>query len=139
MLGDILRSRTTTSRTRCGWSTRRAGTREEDEHGALRPDSWQLGRWTLNRASLRALVMSIPARGAATGTWRPARGSRRRTASSTGTQCRRGLASWDMFGDGRTALKGSVSRYDRLEGVTVSSRSTSATSRSDLPGPTTTT
>ena len=27
--------------------------------------------------------------------------------------------SWDVFGDGRTALKGGASRYDRLEGITL--------------------
>jgi len=64
--------------------------------------------------------MSMPAQSAPAGTWVPARSF----------DAQNGLIDWntisprigfsiDLFGDGRTALKGGVSRYDRLEGITL--------------------
>ncbi|MEZ5286915.1 MAG: hypothetical protein R2712_19335 [Vicinamibacterales bacterium] len=63
-------------------------------------------------------MMSIPAQSAGAGTWVPARDF----------PAQNGLVTWnsvsprfgisvDLFGDGRTALKGGLSRYDRLAGA----------------------
>jgi hypothetical protein len=84
-------------------------------------DSWRLGRWTLNPGlRYERFVMSIPAQGAGAGTWVPARDFAAQDGLvNWNTVSPRLGFSWDMFGDGRTALKGGVSRYDRLEGVTI--------------------
>ena len=85
-------------------------------------DSWRIGRVDAEPGPPLRALRHVDSRRRAR---RPARGcrratSRRRTASSTGTPSRRASASsWDVFGDGRTAVKGGVSRYDRLEGVTI--------------------
>jgi hypothetical protein len=84
-------------------------------------DSWRLGRLTLNPGvRYERFVMSIPAQSAPAGTWVPARDFPAQDGIvNWNTVSPRLGASWDVFGDGRTALKGGVSRYDRLEGVTL--------------------
>jgi len=84
-------------------------------------DSWRFNRVTINPGlRYERFVMSIPAQGAPAGTWVPARSFPEQN----------GLIDWntisprigfsvDLTGDGRTALKGGVSRYDRLEGITL--------------------
>src|SRR5712691_6282393 len=64
--------------------------------------------------------MSIPAQSAPAGTWTPARdfAAQNGIVNWNTVSPRLGL-SWDMFGDGRTAVKGGLSRYDRQEGVTI--------------------
>ncbi len=82
-------------------------------------DSWRLGRVTLNPGlRYERFVMSIPAQGAPAGTWVPARDfAAQNGIVNWNTVSPRLGFSWDMFGNGETALKGGVSRYDRLEGV----------------------
>lgn len=84
-------------------------------------DSWSFGRLTLN-PGLRydRFVMSIPEQGAAAGRWVPARqyAAQEQIIDWNTFSPRFGL-SWDVLGDGRTAVKGGVSRYDRLAGITL--------------------
>jgi hypothetical protein len=62
--------------------------------------------------------MSIPAQSAAAGTWVPAREfpEQKNIVNWNSLSPRFGFAV-DLFGNGSTALKGGVSRYDRLAGV----------------------
>ncbi|HEY7285651.1 MAG TPA: TonB-dependent receptor [Vicinamibacterales bacterium] len=84
-------------------------------------DSWRFDRVTINYGlRYEHFLMSIPAQSSPAGTWVPARSF----AAQDGivdwnTFSPRLGASWDLNGDGRTAVKGGVSRYDRLEGVTI--------------------
>ena len=82
-------------------------------------DSWRLGRFTLNPGlRYERFVMSIPAQGAPAGTWVPARDFAAQDGIvNWNTVSPRIGFSWDVFGNGETALKGGVSRYDRLEGA----------------------
>jgi hypothetical protein len=89
--------------------------------GIYAQDSWHVGRWTFNPGiRYERFVMSIPAQSAPAGTWVGARDF----------PAQDGIVNWNTFsprlgfaldltGDGRTALKGGVSRYDRLEGITI--------------------
>ena len=85
-------------------------------------DSWTMGRVTINPGlRYERFVMSIPAQSAGAGTWVPARELRRageHRQLEHRSSPRFGFA-WDLFGDGRTAIKGGLSRYDRLAGVTI--------------------
>ena len=99
-----------------------SGHKEEGVNAALfAQDSWRLGRVTLNPGvRYERFVMSIPAQGAPAGTWAPARDFAAQDGIvNWNTVSPRLGVSWDLFGDGRTALKGGLSRYDRLEGVTI--------------------
>ena len=89
--------------------------------GVYVQDSWRLGRWTLNPGvRFERFVMSIPAQSAPAGTWVPARDFAAQDGIvNWNTVSPRIGVSWDVFGDGRTAIKGGASRYDRLEGVTL--------------------
>jgi hypothetical protein len=99
-----------------------SGHREDGVNSALyAQDSWRLGRVTLNPGlRYERFAMSIPAQSAPAGTWI---GARDFTAQdgiiNWNTISPRFGASWDVTGDGLTALKGGVSRYDRLEGITI--------------------
>ena len=64
--------------------------------------------------------MSIPAQSAPAGTWVGARDfpAQEGIVNWNTVSPRLGFA-WDVFGDGRTAVKGGVSRYDRQEGITL--------------------
>ena len=84
-------------------------------------DSWTLGRVTLNPGvRFERFTMSIPAQSAGAGTWVPARdfAAQDNIVNWNTVSPRFGFA-WDLFGDGRTAVKGGLSRYDRLAGVTI--------------------
>jgi hypothetical protein len=99
-----------------------SGHKEEGVNSALFvQDSWRLGRWTLNPGvRYERFVMSIPAQGAGRRHVGPARDFAAQDGLvNWNTVSPRLGFSWDVFGDGRTALKGGVSRYDRLEGVTI--------------------
>jgi hypothetical protein len=64
--------------------------------------------------------MSIPAQSAPAGTWVGARDfAAQNNIVNWNTVSPRLGFSWDVFGNGETAIKGGVSRYDRLEGVTI--------------------
>jgi len=85
-------------------------------------DSWKVTRRLTINPGIRFdhMVMNIPAQGAPAGTWTPARNF----AAIDGVvnwntwSPRIGVA-WDVFGDSKTAVKGGISRYDRLEGTTL--------------------
>jgi hypothetical protein len=82
-------------------------------------DSWTLGRVTLNPGlRFERFQMSIPAQSAGAGRWVPARdfAAQNEIVDWKSLSPRLGFA-WDLTGDGRTAIKGGVSRYDRLAGV----------------------
>jgi hypothetical protein len=99
-----------------------SGHKEEGVNTALyAQDSWRLGRMTINPGiRYERFVMSIPAQSAPAGTWVPARDFAAQDGIvNWNTVSPRLGASWDVFGDGRTAIKGGVSRYDRLEGITI--------------------
>ncbi|MBW8867317.1 MAG: TonB-dependent receptor [Acidobacteria bacterium] len=99
-----------------------SGHKEEGINTALyAQDSWRLSRVTLNPGiRYERFVMSIPAQGAPAGTWVPARDFAAQDGIvNWNTISPRLGASWDVTGNGRTALKGGVSRYDRLEGITL--------------------
>jgi hypothetical protein len=99
-----------------------SGHREDGVNSALyAQDSWRLGRITLNPGlRYERFVMSIPAQSAPAGTWIGARDFAAQDGTiNWNTISPRFGASWDVTGDGLTALKGGVSRYDRLEGITI--------------------
>ena len=99
-----------------------SGHREDGVNSAIyAQDAWRLGRVTVNPGlRYERFVMSIPAQGAPAGTWVPARDFvAQDDIVNWNTLSPRLGVSWDVFGDGRTALKGGVSRYDRLEGITI--------------------
>jgi hypothetical protein len=84
-------------------------------------DSWRLGNLTLNPGlRFERFTMSIPEQSAGAGTWVPARdyAAQNNIVNWNTLSPRFGFA-WDLFGNGRTAVKGGVSRYDRLAGVTI--------------------
>ena len=89
--------------------------------GIYAQDSWRMGRWTFNPGvRYERFVMSIPAQGAPAGTWVLARdfAAQNGIVNWNTISPRLGFA-WDVFGDGETAVKGGISRYDRLEGITI--------------------
>jgi len=99
-----------------------SGHKESGVNGALyAQDSWRLGRLTLNPGvRYERFTMSIPAQSAPAGRWIGARDF----------PAQDGIVNWntvsprlgfalDLNGDGETAVKGGVSRYDRLEGITI--------------------
>jgi hypothetical protein len=82
-------------------------------------DSWSLGRLTINPGvRFERFQMSIPEQSAGAGRWVPARefAAQNNIVDWKSISPRFGFA-WDLTGDGRTAIKGGVSRYDRLAGV----------------------
>ena len=89
--------------------------------GVYVQDSWRLGRWTFNPGvRYERFVMSIPAQSAPAGTWIGVRDfPAHNDIVNWNTVSPRLGFSWDVFGDGATAVKGGVSRYDRLEGITI--------------------
>jgi hypothetical protein len=84
-------------------------------------DSWRIGNVTVNPGvRFEHMSMSIPAQSAPAGTWAPARDFPAQNGIvNWNTISPRFGVSWDVFGDGRTAFKGGVSRYDRQEGITI--------------------
>jgi hypothetical protein len=99
-----------------------SGHKEEGINSALYvQDSWRAGRFTINPGvRYERFVMSIPAQSAPAGTWVPARDfAAQEGLVNWNTVSPRIGVSWDASGDGRMAVKGGVSRYDRLEGITL--------------------
>jgi hypothetical protein len=99
-----------------------SGHKEEGINAGLYvQDSWRLGRLTFNPGvRVEHFGMSIPAQSAPAGTWIGARDfpAQNNVIDWNTISPRLGFA-WDVFGDGETAFKGGVSRYDRLEGITL--------------------
>src|SRR6266487_3349542 len=89
--------------------------------GLFIQDSWRFSRLTINPGlRYEHFGMSIPAQSAPAGTWIGARDfPAQNDIVNWNTISPRIGFSWDVFGDGETALKGGVSRYDRLEGITL--------------------
>jgi len=87
--------------------------------GVYVQDSWTLKRLTINPGvRFEHVVMNLPAQGAPGGTWvAPRQFAEVTDLVRWNTVSPRFGVSYDLFGDGRTALKGSISRYDRLEGT----------------------
>ena len=99
-----------------------SGHKEDGTNGALFAQySLRAGRVTVNPGiRYERYVMSIPAQSAPAGRWVPARDFAAQDGIvNWNTVSPRIGVSWDAFGDGRTAVKGGVSRYDRLEGITI--------------------
>jgi hypothetical protein len=99
-----------------------SGHKEEGSNtGIYIQDSWRLGRVTLNPGlRYERFAMSIPAQSAPAGRWVPARDfAAQNDLVNWNTVSPRLGFSWDVFGNGRTAFKGGLSRYDRLEGITI--------------------
>ena len=89
--------------------------------GIYLQDSWTIGRVTINPGlRYERFVMSIPSQGAGAGRWVPARDfpAQDNIVNWNTLSPRFGIA-WDVFGDGRTAVKGGLSRYDRLAGLNI--------------------
>jgi len=84
-------------------------------------DSWTFGRVTINPGlRYERFTMSIPQQSAGAGRWVPAREfAEQSNLVNWNTLSPRFGLSWDVFGDGRTALKGGLSKYDRLAGITI--------------------
>ncbi len=85
-------------------------------------DSWRVNpRLTLNLGiRFDYMSMSIPAQGAPGGYWQPARSfpAENGIVGWNTWSPRFGFA-WDVFGNGKTAIKGGVSKYDVLEGTSL--------------------
>jgi carboxypeptidase family protein len=99
-----------------------SGHKETGVNSALfAEDAIRIGRFTLNPGvRYERFVMSIPAQSAPAGTWVPARDFAAQDGIvNWNTVSPRLGVSWDASGDGRTAVKGGISRYDRLEGITI--------------------
>jgi hypothetical protein len=99
-----------------------SGHKEEGANSALYvQDSWRLGRFTVNPGvRYERFTMSIPPQSAPAGAWIGARDfAAQDNLINWNTVSPRIGVSWDASGDGRTAVKGGVSRYDRLEGITI--------------------
>jgi hypothetical protein len=89
--------------------------------GIYLQDSWTLKRLTINPGvRIEHVVMNIPAQGAPGGTWVGARqfGEIKDLVRWNTVSPRLGIT-YDLTGDSKTALKVSISRYDRLEGTTL--------------------
>jgi hypothetical protein len=89
--------------------------------GVYVQDSWTFGRVTINPGvRYERFTMSIPQQSANAGRWVPAREfAEQPDIVNWNTLSPRFGISWDVFGDGRTAAKGGLSKYDRLAGVTI--------------------
>ena len=80
--------------------------------GLFAQDSWTLGRWTLNLGGRADLFSSsVPPQYAPAGTWVPERTFPRYPGPAWNTIVGRLGVAYDVFGDGRTALKGTVHQY----------------------------
>ena len=87
--------------------------------GIYLQDSWTFGRITLNPGvRYERFTMTIPEQSAAAGRWVPARQfAEQKNIVNWNTFSPRFGMSWDVMGDGKTAVKAGISRYDRLAGA----------------------
>jgi len=85
-------------------------------------DSWRLNRRLSLNLGIRFdhLVENIPAQSSPAGTWVPARSYPAQNAVvDWNTWSPRIGFAWDVFGNGKTAVKGGISKYDVLEGTSL--------------------
>ena len=90
--------------------------------GLFLQDSWRVSRRLTLNLGIRfdRMVMNIPAQGAPGGMWVPARQyTAQNSVVNWNTWSPRMGAAYDPFGDGKTVIKGGISKYDRLEGTTL--------------------
>ena len=87
--------------------------------GIYLQDSWTFGRVTINPGvRYERYTMTIPAQSAAAGRWVGAREfTEQKNIVNWNTISPRFGMSWDVRGDGKTAVKVGLSRYDRLAGA----------------------
>ncbi len=87
--------------------------------GIYLQDSWTFGRVTINPGlRYERFTMTIPAQSAAAGRWVGAREfAEQKNIVNWNTISPRFGLSWDLMGDGKTAVKAGLSRYDRLAGA----------------------
>ncbi|MCC6989165.1 MAG: hypothetical protein IT181_09220, partial [Acidobacteria bacterium] len=87
--------------------------------GIYLQDSWTFGRVTINPGlRYERFTMTIPAQSAAAGRWVGAREfAEQKNIVNWNTISPRFGMSWDLMGDGKTAVKAGLSRYDRLAGA----------------------
>jgi hypothetical protein len=88
--------------------------------GLFAQDSWTLGNWTLN-LGVRADIFSssIPEQQAGAGVWVPERTFPRYPGPRWNTVVVRTGIAYDVFGDGRTALKGTMHQYVSSESTRI--------------------
>ena len=80
--------------------------------GIFAQDSWTLGNWTLNLGTRADFFSSeVPPQQAGAGTWVPARNFPRYAGPRWNTFVARVGVAYDVFGDGRTAIKGTAHQY----------------------------
>ena len=80
--------------------------------GIFAQDSWTLGNWTLNLGTRADFFSSeVPPQTAGAGTWVPARSFPRYAGPRWNTFVARVGVAYDVFGDGRTAIKGTAHQY----------------------------
>jgi hypothetical protein len=85
-------------------------------------DSWKISKRIVLNPGIRFqhMVMSIPAQSSSGGIWAPptVQPAENGLIDWNTFSPRIGVA-WDVFGDSKTAIRGGVSKYDRLEGTTL--------------------
>ena len=80
--------------------------------GIFAQDSWTLGNWTLNLGTRADIFSSgVPVQHAPAGTWVPERDFPAYPGPRWNTIVARVGVAYDLFGDGRTALKGTMNQY----------------------------
>ena len=80
--------------------------------GVFAQDSWTLGNWTLNLGTRADFFSSeVPPQQAPAGTWVPERSFPRYAGPRWNTIVARVGVAYDVFGDGRTAIKGTAHQY----------------------------
>lgn len=88
--------------------------------GIFAQDAWTLGRLTLNLGvRLDSFRSSVPAQSAPSGAWVPARDFPVVPGAKWNTVVPRIGASYDVFGDGRTAIKAIAHKYVNQEATTL--------------------
>jgi hypothetical protein len=92
------------------------------EAGVYAEDTWKISRRITLNPGIRFdhMDMSIPAQGSAGNQWTgPIVETSHPDLVDWNTVSPRLGVAWDVFGDSKTAIRGGVSKYDRLEGTTL--------------------
>jgi hypothetical protein len=96
------------------------GAQVDHDLGIYAQDVWTIGRWTLN-LGLRADIFrsSVPPQQAPAGNWVPARSFPEYTGGDFKDLVPRIGVAYDLFGDGKTALKFNASQYVNQDSTTL--------------------